>query len=233
VAALQEIWAFVLSEAGQRLIQNIIAIVALIFAIRGVRNWSRERRDLRRAELAEKTLVAAHRAKDAIGFVRSPFGWGGEGATRKRGQNETADQTQGLDSAFAPIERLNKASDIFEEVQSLRYSISAAFSPAAAKPLSVFMEVRAEIIAASHSKMRDISQPGPMNDAAIARSERNDAVIWEGYGEAEKIVPRIERSIADLEKAFRPYVEATFRISGFWPRWPAWFTWRGKTDATD
>jgi len=227
VATLKEIWAFILSEAGQRLIQNIIAVVALLFAIRGVRNWSRERRDLRRAELAEKTLVASYRAKDAIGFVRSPFGWGGEGATRKRGQNETADQTQALDSAFAPIERLNKASDIFEEVQSLRYSISAAFNPAAARPLSVFMEVRAEIIAACHSKMHDVNQPGPMNDAAIARSERTDAVIWEGYGEPEKIVPRIDQAITDLEKSFRPHVEASFRLARFW-RWPNWLSWGKK-----
>lgn len=229
MAAFQALWTFVLSEPGQRLIQNVIAVTALVFAIRGVRNWSRERRDLRRAELAEKTLVAAYRAKDAIQFVRSPFGWGGEGATRKRSGNETADQTQALDSAFAPIERLNKASDIFEEVQSLRYNIGAAFSLAAARPLSVFLEVRAEIIAASNSKMREATRTGPMSDAAIAHMEKTDAVIWEGYGEDEKIVPRLEQAIAELEKSFRPYVEATFRLSRFWP---TWLTWGKKTDGT-
>ena len=228
MAAFQALWTFVLSEPGQRLIQNVIAVTALVFAIRGVRNWSRERRDLRRAELAEKTLVAAYRAKDAIQFVRSPFGSVGEGATRKRDPNETTDQTQALDSAFAPIERLSRASEIFEEVQSLRYSIGAAFSLTAAKPLTVFMEVRAEIIAASHSKMRDATRDGRVTEAAIAHAEKMDAVIWEGYGEDEKIVPRLDQAIADLEKSFRPYVEATFRLAYFWPSWLTW----GKKDGT-
>jgi hypothetical protein len=81
------------------------------------------------------------------------------------------------------------------------------------------MAVRVEIIAASHSKMGDIVHPGPNNQAAIDRSERNDAVIWEGYGEAETIVPRIDASITALEATFRPYVEATFRSANWWPKW--------------
>lgn len=214
------IGTFAISDAGQRMIQNAIALAALAFAIRGVRNWNQERRDLRRAELAEKTLATTLRAKDAIAFVRSVFGNAAEGETRKRGPNETPDQARALDSAFAPIERVNKVAAIFEEIQSLKYSISAAFSPPAAQPLSVFMEVRAEIIAASFSKMRDIDHPGPMNDAAIARSERNDAVIWEGYGEAETIVPRIDTAIAALEARFRPYVEATFKAPNGIFKWP-------------
>jgi hypothetical protein len=222
-AMFSAIGAFAISDAGQRLIQNGITLAALLVAIKGVRNWNQERRDLRRAELAEKTLATTYRAKDAIAFVRSPFGFGGEGQSRKHGANESEEKSAALDSAFAPIERANKAAAIFEEIQSLRYSISAAFSPAAAQPLSVFMEIRAEIIAASQSRMRDITQPGPINDAAIARSERNDAVIWEGYGEADTIVSRVDGAIAALEAQFRPYVEATFKPPN------RFFKWRNKT----
>src|SRR3954470_23878952 len=116
---MMAVWSFLISDAGQRLIQNLIAIGALFLAVRGVRNWNRERRDLRRAELAEKTLAAAYRAKDAFRFVRSPAGWGGEGSTRKRDEGESKTLSEALDRAFTPIERLNKMSEVFDELRSL------------------------------------------------------------------------------------------------------------------
>ncbi len=169
-----------------------VAITALTFAIRGVRNWNRERRDLRRAELAEKTLALGHRAFDAIATVRAPFAHAGEGASRRRGEGETPEIARALDIAFTPIERLNSAGEIFEEIKALRYSLAAAFSLHDAEPLLVFLTVHVEIASAAYSKMRDILGPRQRDQsAAIARSERNDAVIWSGYADPDPIAARL------------------------------------------
>jgi hypothetical protein len=204
------VWAYLFSDAGQRLIQNIIAIMALALAVRGVRNWNRERRDLRRAELAEKTLATAYRAKDAFRFVRSPAGWAGEGSTRKRGESEPKNISEALDRAFTPIERLNKMSDVFDELRSLHYSIAAAFGTKTAEPLDTFLTVHNEIIFAAHSQMRAIWRGGPTTEASIVRAERDEDVVWDG-GEGDAITLRLDAAIAQLEATFRPHVEATFR----------------------
>lgn len=211
-----QLLAFVISDAGQAFIQNVIAVVALIFAIRGVRTWRQERRDIRRAELAEQTLAVAHRAKDEIAMVRSPHGHGGEGSTRQRGPNESSQEAEALDGTFVPIERLNKIADVIDQIQGLRYSLTAAFGGEAAEPLMVFLQVRREIIVAAQINMRETfdavrGRRAPMDDKAVERSEKREAVIWEGSRDPDEIVARLDSAIADLERTFRPYVEAKFR----------------------
>jgi hypothetical protein len=199
-------------------------VFALVFAVRGVRTWNQERRDLRRAELAEKTLTIAHRAKDAIGVVRSPFGYAGEGSTRKREPNESDREAEALDRAFAPIERLNTIGDVFDEIQSLRYSLTAAFGRQVPEPLLVFLRVRNEIAGAARINMREAldavrGRDAAMDRNAVGRAERREAIIWEGLNDPDAIVARLDAAIADLERTFRPYVEATFRpLSWSWPR---------------
>jgi hypothetical protein len=220
-----ELWEFVISESGQALTQNVIAASALAFAVRGVRTWRQERRDLRRAELAEQTLTVAYRAKDAFAMVRSPFSFGGEGATRPRGPNESDKEARALDQAFVPIERLYKIADLFDQIQGLRYSASAAFQPKAAEPLGVFLRIRNEINNVAMSDRREAAnaargQGATMDDKAIERSEKREAVIWEGSQEPDAIVARIDAAISELEQTMRPHVEANFRpLAGRLSQW--------------
>lgn len=200
-----------LSDAGQRLAQNIIAVAAIILAARGVRNWSRERRDLRRAELAEQSLAVAYRARDAISSVRSPFGHSGEGSSRKREPGETPEQQERRDSAFAPVERLSHIHSLFEELQSIKYNVTAAFGVAAAEPLNEFLKVRNEIISAARMRYTLHDRPPVRITPELQDLEnRYEAVIWQ-LSETDEIASRLNAAVDQLEHKFRPYVEARFR----------------------
>ena len=208
------LWQSFFSSEGQAFLQNIIAALALVLAVGGVRDWNKERRDLRRAELAEKALAVAYRARDAISMVRSPAGHSDEGTSRQSESEETPSETQALNTAFTQIERLNGLRSMFEELQTLRYSISAAFGLKAAEPLLAFLNARFEIIMAAQAKMRDIRR-GRVYDGE--RTEKRDAIIWEGWADKDPIKPLLNKAVADLEQAFRPYVEATFHRRPFRP----------------
>lgn len=209
---LQVFWEWFVLESTQRVLQTSIGALALIFAIRGVRNWNRERRDVRRAELAEQSLAVAYRARDAIATVRFGAGFSVEGSTRKPEPNETPALKDARDSAFIPIERLNDFNSVFEEIQTLRYAVTAAFGETAAKPLTQFLEVRNRIIAAARSNYRMASDPHALlTDAAAARMQKNDAILWDNMDESDPIKADLDASIAKLEAKFRPYVEASLK----------------------
>jgi hypothetical protein len=201
------------SPAGQQFIQNLIALAAIGLAARGVRNWNVERRDLRRAQLAEESLVAAYRAKDAISTVRSPLAYAAEGSSRTRQEGEPEDRRRDRDSAYVPFERLNRFADLFEEIQKLKYNVSAAFGTEAASPLNEFLMVRHQIFVAAKMKYMTSERGGHPREAIENQWE---AVIWEGSTEPDAIVARLDSAISQLEQKFRPYVEARFKNSWRW-----------------
>ena len=223
---MRQLIEFLLSDAGQRLIQNVIAIVAIIFALRGVRNWNRERRDLRRAELAEQAIALGYKARDAFSAVRSPIGFGGEGSSRKQEDNESDSLKRARDRAYTPIERLKYVSAVFDEVQSARYSVTAAFGEKYSLPLLEFLKVRNEIVAVAHTKymMAEDITYGERRDQSFDR--KFEGTIWEGVSKPDAIKERLDAAVEKLENEFRQYVEARFTVSPilWWWKWP----WRKR-----
>jgi hypothetical protein len=87
------------------LIKNISIIIASWTAVYGTDQWRRECRGKRQAELAEEVLSLFYEAQDAVRHIRNPFGFGGEGASRKAGENETPEEKDAFDKAFVIFER--------------------------------------------------------------------------------------------------------------------------------
>ena len=214
---------YLLSDPGQRLIQNILGILALCFAVRGVRNWNRERRDIRRGELAERALAHAYRLRDAISIVRSPFGFQGEGASRKSDSSETPEKKQRLDEAFTSIERLSQFKNEFEELATLAYSIDAAFGPKSAAPLREFNIVRNSIVVAARSRMRRAHRDAEqLSEHDLTAIERDEGIIWSGADD-DQIAQKLNAAVSDLEARFRPFVEARFDTSRYRDFWKTLF----------
>ena len=83
-----------------KLIKNISIIIASWTAVYGIDQWRREYRGKRQAELAEEVLSLFYEAQDAVRHIRNPFGFGGEGASRKLENKEGQRLFSGLASAF-------------------------------------------------------------------------------------------------------------------------------------
>src|SRR5689334_4912630 len=101
-----------LAESAE-IAKNASLILAVFFAIYGIDAWRREFIGKRRMELAEEVLALFYQARDIIEEIRSPFGYGGEGSTRKPSPNERPEDKDALDHAYSLVERYNKHIETF------------------------------------------------------------------------------------------------------------------------
>src|SRR5712691_9185860 len=94
-------------------LQAAAVIVTAIFASLGLRAWRAQLIGKRKFEIAEASLLAAYKVKNAMSYIRNSGSFGGEGRTRPRAETEGEDLARAKDVYFAPIERMQKTNDDF------------------------------------------------------------------------------------------------------------------------
>ena len=127
------------------LIKNISLTLASLTAIYGIDQWRREHRGERQAELAEDTLTLFYEAQDAIHHMRSPLSYGGEGSSRKTGENETPEEKDAYDKAYIVFERFNLYIELFNKIHATRYRFMAQFGSDATQPFDDLHKMVSEI----------------------------------------------------------------------------------------
>lgn len=132
------------------ILQNIAIIVASITAVYGIISWRREHIGKRKIDLAEDVLCSIYEIKDVIRNIRSPFGFVGEGSTRKRADYEIKEESEILDSAYVVYERYDKQKDVFNNFYKLKYRYMANFGKNSEDPFKIIRKVVAEIFAAAN-----------------------------------------------------------------------------------
>jgi len=90
------------------IIQNISIIVASAVAVWGINSWRREAKWKRKYEVAEEVLSLFYECREKFQVIRSPFGYEGEGKTRKRSEQATPEETARLDSAYVFLSDMKK-----------------------------------------------------------------------------------------------------------------------------
>src|SRR4030042_1656983 len=112
-------------------LQSVSVIVASVIAsgtvIYGINAWRREYTGKRKIELAEEVLALFYEARDAIRFIRNPFGYVGEGSSRKCADNESPEEKRINDRAYVVSERYTKCKDLLKRIRSIRYRYMAQF----------------------------------------------------------------------------------------------------------
>ena len=134
--------------------QNASLILASLFAIYGIDSWGREHIGKRRIELAEDVLALFYQARDAIESIRSPFGFGGEGSSRKPGPNERPEHKEALDQAYVLIERYSRHTELFARIHSLRDRVMAQLGSEAAAPFDSLNRIINALILSALSNSR-------------------------------------------------------------------------------
>ena len=109
------------------IIQSLSIIIAAFVAGYSINAWRRELKGQREWEVSEQTLALIYECKDNLQFIRSPFGFSGEGQTRIRKPDETEDESKAFDQAYVLIERYEKVKDSFIKLQSIKYKFMAIF----------------------------------------------------------------------------------------------------------
>lgn len=109
------------------IIKSLGIIIATGVAIWGINSWRREAKWKRKYELAEEVLAGFYEAHQTIKLVRSPFGFGNEGASRPRQDNETIEVSQIYDQAYVSRERFERNKKSLEKLQALKFRFIALY----------------------------------------------------------------------------------------------------------
>jgi hypothetical protein len=188
---------------------NTIAILtASIIAIRGINAWRKEFQGKRNIELAEEVLVLFYEARDAIRAIRNPFGFQGEGSTRKPQENETPVQKAARDRAYVVYERFEKRQEVFNKLHSKRYQFMARFGNEKAKPFEDLWNIVFEI-QISAMQLAEIWSEFAFDqddrDRLKEEKKEHESKIWQ-YGKNDIIDPRVEKVISDIEEICKPII---------------------------
>ena len=182
-----------------------ITCLAMIFtafvAWRGIKAWKWEFRGKRQIELAEEVLSLFYQARDVIESIRSPIGYLGEASTRKQVENETPEEKDALDRAYAVRERYEERREMFSKLQSLRYRFMAQIGKEEAKPFSEIRKVLNQILRASR-RMALLCvprhRPGREKKNVEKQIQKYEAIL-----EGDEIKKRVEKAVSQIEETCR------------------------------
>jgi hypothetical protein len=190
------------------IVNTIAIIIASVVAIYGINAWRKEFQGKRKIELAEEILSLFYEARDAISAIRSPFGFQGEGSTRKPQEGETPQEKQARDNAYVVYERLDKRKEVFNKLHSKRYQFMARFGKEEAKPFEELRHMVIEIKCAA-DQLAEIwcEVPYDEEDKKTLKEQRKEQekIFWY-YGSSDPIVPRVEKIISDIEAICKPII---------------------------
>ena len=218
------------TEQILELLSHISVIVASVVAIFGVSAWKREFKGKRDMELAENVLELFYRAERAIEAIRSPWSHSGEGQARKAEADETPEQKEARDRAYAVFKRIQDHGGIFDQLYTLRFRFMARFGRDRAKPFDEMKRI-IDTISVSARRLAELwadqlrrgDQPRQSTEEQI---KKHQAVIWDGCGgEEDQIAPCVKSIIEEIEGVCRPIIEGKTTM---WCRLWGWF--RGKWD---
>jgi hypothetical protein len=203
------------------LIKNISIIGASWTAVYGIDQWRREHRGKREAELAEEVLSLFYEAQDAIRHIRNPFTFGGEGSSRKGGENETPEEKDAFDKAYVVFERFNTHLELFNKIHAIRYRFMAQFGVDAARPfddlriITSEIQVSAQMLAQLWARQNWYFRTGQQEQHHFDEIQKHEAVFWEGLKDKDPINPKLNQCIAEIEKTCRDILSAKGTLYSF------------------
>jgi hypothetical protein len=189
------------------ILKSISIIIASLMAVYGINSWRRETKWKRKYELAEEVLSLFYEVQELISIIRSPFGNANEGQSRKRGKNESLEESEILDRAYTVIERFEKNKEPFNKLRSIKYRFITVFGKKSEKPFNDIIKLTNKIMAVSNllgdrywkeqgrRKFTEVQL-----DKHLQEMHEYESIIWEGYHEnSDEIKNEILRVIDEIE----------------------------------
>jgi hypothetical protein len=192
--------------AGADILESISLIIAAWTVILGVNAWRHEFIGKRRIELAEEVLALFYEARDVISYIRSPFGYVGEGSSRKSSESESPEEKQIYDRAYVLVERYNKNQGLFNKIYSMRYRFMAQFGKEASVPFDDLRKIVNDIFISSRMLADYWKDQGRRTwktegdfEKHLEEMHKYEAVFWEMSADRDPIIPRVNAVISNIE----------------------------------
>ena len=205
------------------ILESISIIIAAWTVIIGVNAWRREFIGKRRIELAEEVLALFYEARDAISYIRSPFGHGGEGSSRKSSEGESPEEKQIYDNAYVVVERYNKNLELFNKIYSMRYRFMAQFGKEASVPFDDLRKIVNDIFISSRMLAHYWKDQGRRTWKTEAEFKEHleemhkyEAVFWEMSADRDPITPRVNAVISNIEDRCNAIIGKKTTLQRLW-----------------
>jgi hypothetical protein len=182
-------------------IQTVSIAVTAYFAVAGLRAWRIQMLGKRRFEIAEEAVLAAHRVKESLRFIRTPGSMGEETEGRQRSSDETPEQGRWYDTYFIIFAREEVVREDFAQLAKSRLLCRAHFGEDAVKPFDDLLAVRAKVLAYAVRLMSLESTQ------ALAYSElpKLQGVV---LGNQDAIAAAVDDAVSRIETICRPFLNA-------------------------
>src|SRR6266446_2425229 len=182
--------------------QAMAVVVTAVYASKGLKAWRQQMIGKRRIEVAEEALVAAYKARANLNFVRSPFGFAGEGGSRRPEEGETASDTERLNRAFAPLERIQKCNDDLAEISKIAVLVQVHFGAEEAEHFKVIIQSFNKVAIAATMLM----ETGEDRDAETRGDKRTWRATIYAHGNGT-ITREVEEAITKIEDLCRRHLK--------------------------
>ena len=157
-------------------------------------------------EVAEKALSLVYQARDSIRGARSHGIRGGEGASRPRLPDEEREIGEARDTYFVPIERLQRDTEIFSGMHSLKYEVSALFGNDATGPINALLDARWQVLSAAQMLIQTALLEGPSQVTESMLPIRQTA--FAAGQQPDKIETQMAAALENMEDFCRPILQS-------------------------
>lgn len=189
------------------LIKSIGVIIASGVAIWGINSWRRETKWKRQYELAEEVLASLYESHHAIKVIRSPIGFGNEGSSRTKNENETPQETEIYNQAYVARERFERNRKPLEKLHTLKYRFIALHGKEFEEHFDKFSQTMNKIFFASDQIARvKLGQYG--NDENLIRKilKKSTADLYARIQGDDKIEKELQIAVENIENKCRSII---------------------------
>ncbi|NDV17605.1 hypothetical protein GO009_16430 [Muricauda sp. TY007] len=188
-------------ELGLELLKSFGVITASFVAIWGINSWRREARWKRKYELAEEVLASLYEAHQSIKIIRSPLGFGGEGSSRTKNENETKEQTEIFNQAYVARERYERNKRPLDKLHSLKFRFIALYGKEYEAHFNVFSQTVNKIFLASDQiamvKLGQFGDDRKLISEIMTQSSRDLYAAFKDKDQIEKDLTTAIKAIED------------------------------------
>jgi hypothetical protein len=182
------------------LIKSSGVIIASGVAIWGINSWRREAKWKKKYDLAEEVLANMYEAHQAIKIIRSPVGFGNEGSTRPKNENEKPQETEIYNQAYVSRERFERNKRSLEKLHSLKFRFIALYGKEFEEHFDTFSKTVNKIFLASDQiAMVKLGQYGDEKElikTIITESRKN---LYSKTIKEDEIEIELEKAIQAIE----------------------------------
>jgi hypothetical protein len=179
------------------IIQAVSVAATAYFASRSLNAWRNQLIGKRKFEVAEDTIVAAYKARDALDWIRNPGVWSSETIDRPTQEFETESEKRLRDTFFVPIKRIKDTSEDFAQLGKMRHLCQAHFGDEASSAIDEFFKIRNAVSIAANMLIEHVGEPsGDDSNKKFYADLRWE--IWGTGSDKDKLKPRIDVALQKL-----------------------------------